>query len=105
MIGQFDVFANVGSNQNIPFVVVVQSSVFEAAPRRVVVPLIAITAARLTPSRMTPEFEVAGRRVMLQPLEITSVPVAALQQRVGSLKDHGQQVIDALDELLTQAFG
>lgn len=105
MVRQFDVYANVGSNHNIPFVVVGRSSVFEAAPRRVVVPLVAITAARLTPSRVTPEFEVAGRRVILQPLETTSVPVSALRQRVGSLKKQGQQVMDALEELFTQAFG
>lgn len=105
MIHQFDVYANVGSNQNIPFVVVVQSSVFQAAPRRVVVPLVAITAVRLPPSRVTPEFEVAGRRVILQPLETTSVPVSALRQRVGSLKKQGQQVMDALEEVFTQAVG
>jgi toxin CcdB len=70
-----------------------------------VVPQVAITAARLTTSQVTPEFEVAGKRVILQPLETTSVPASALRQRVGSLKEHGQQVMDGLDELFTEAFG
>ncbi|CAD0361756.1 CcdB family protein [Xanthomonas hortorum] len=40
MTDQFDVYANVGQNKNIPYVVVVQSKIFDASPRRVVVPLV-----------------------------------------------------------------
>ncbi len=105
MTQQFDVYANVGSNKSIPFVVVVQSKVFEASPRRVVVPLVAKAGAALSPSRFTPEFRVRGQRVLLQPLEITSVPLGVLREHVGSLKEQGQEIMDALDELLTRAFG
>lgn len=59
----------------------------------------------LSSSRFTPEFRVRGQRVLLQPLEIASVPVGFLKEHVGSLKEHGQEIMDALDELLTRAFG
>ncbi|TQT32791.1 CcdB family protein [Xanthomonas perforans] len=89
MTGQFDVYANVGQNKNIPYVVVVQSKIFDASPRRVVVPLVIKS----------------GHSVILQPLEMTSVPLAVLNKPAGTLKDQGQIIIDALDELFTRSFG
>lgn len=47
----------------------------------------------------------AGHSLILQPLEMTSVPLAVLSKPAGSLKDQGQTIIDALDELLTRSFG
>ncbi|MFP7055168.1 CcdB family protein, partial [Xanthomonas hortorum] len=58
-----------------------------------------------TPSRFTPELTVAGQPVILQPLEMTSVPLAVLSKPAGTLKDQGQTIIDALDELFTRSFG
>lgn len=105
MTDQFDVYANVGQNKNIPYVVVVQSKIFDASPRRVVVPLVRKSNHSPTPSRFTPELTVAGHSVILQPLEMTSVPLAVLSKPAGSLKDQGQTIIDALDELFTRSFG
>ncbi|MCE4369583.1 CcdB family protein [Xanthomonas hortorum] len=105
MTDQFDVYANVGQNKNIPYVVVVQSKIFDASPRRVVVPLVRKSTHSPTPSRFTPELTVAGHSVILQPLEMTSVPLAVLSTPAGSLKDQGQTIIDALDELFTRSFG
>nr|WP_208413292.1 CcdB family protein [Xanthomonas cannabis] len=102
---QFDIYANVGRNKNIPYVVVVQSKIFDASPRRVVVPLAIASAHSPTPSRFTPEFVVAGQRVVLQPLEMTSVPLSVLTHPAGSLRDEGQRIVDALDELFTRSFG
>lgn len=105
MIRQFDVFANPGRNPAFPFVVVVQSSVFAEFPRRVVVPLVPKSQARVPASRFNPEFRVRGRTVLLHPLEISSVPAQLLAKPLGSLADDGQSIVDALDELLTRAFG
>ncbi|MCC4627563.1 CcdB family protein [Xanthomonas citri pv. malvacearum] len=38
MTDQFDVHANVGQNTNIPYVLVVQSNIFDTSPRRGGVP-------------------------------------------------------------------
>ncbi|MEG8143861.1 CcdB family protein [Xanthomonas hortorum pv. gardneri] len=105
MTDQFDVYANVGQNKSIPYVVVVQSKIFDASPRRVVVPLVRKSTPSPTPSRFTPELTVAGQPVILQPLEMTSVPLAVLSKPAGTLKDQGQTIIDALDELFTRSFG
>ncbi|WP_019304225.1 CcdB family protein [Xanthomonas oryzae] len=105
MTDQFDVYANVGKNKNIPYVVVVQSKIFDASPRRVVIPLVRKSEHSPTPSRFTPELAVAGHSVILQPLEMTSVPLAVLSKPAGTLKDQGPIIIDALDELFTRSFG
>ncbi|PPU98032.1 plasmid maintenance protein CcdB [Xanthomonas populi] len=105
MTDQFAVYANVGQNKHIPYVVVVQSKIFDASPRRVVVPLVLKSDHSPPPSRFTPELTVAGRSVILQPLETTSVPLAVLNKPAGTLKDQAQTIIAALDELFTRSFG
>ncbi|QTK36835.1 hypothetical protein XcgCFBP2526_04095 [Xanthomonas citri pv. glycines CFBP 2526] len=47
----------------------------------------------------------AGHRVILPPLEMTSIPLSVLNTPTGTLKDQGQILIDALDELFTRSFG
>jgi toxin CcdB len=110
LMAQFDVHRNQGPLRDpIPFVVVVQSSQFDAYRRRVVVPLVRskmvpgnVTALR---SRMNPAFRVRNIDVVLHPLDMVSVALNQLGPKVGSLADHGQAITDALDELLTRTWG
>jgi toxin CcdB len=44
-----------------------------------------------------------GTTVVLHPLEIVSIPIDQLGEAVGSLRDDGQSIIAALDELLARA--
>ena len=108
-MAQFDVHRNNGSLQaTIPFVVVVQSSQFDAYRRRVVVPLVRRNALpRQSPAagtRMNPVFSVEGVEVVLHPLDMVSVAIDQLGPLEGSLADHGQAIADALDELLTRSW-
>jgi toxin CcdB len=43
--------------------------------------------------------------VVLHPLELVSVAADKLGKAVRSLAEDGQQIIDALDELITRAHG
>ena len=105
-MAQFDVHRNSGKHKNaIPFVVVVQSSQFDSYRRRVVVPL--VRASEIAPiqfASFNPTFTIRGVKVVLHPLEIVSVSVDQLGARVGSLAESGQEIIGALDELLTRAW-
>jgi toxin CcdB len=105
-MAQFDVHRNSGRhNDTIPFVVVVQSAQFDAYRRRVVVPLVRSTAiGKVTYAAFNPTFKIRGASVVLHPLEIVSIPVDQLGERVGSLRDDSQLVVAALDELLTCAW-
>jgi toxin CcdB len=109
-MAQFDVHRNKGPlKESIPFVVIVQSSLFDLYRRRMVVPLVrrtALPAATTTAgSRLNPVFDVKGAKVVLHPLDMVSVALDQLGPRVGSLAEHGQAIADALDELLTRSWG
>lgn len=104
---QFDVHRNPGQHRDaIPYVVVVQSAVFDAYRRRVVAPLM---HKRERPAaanaRFFPLFTIGGQQVFLNPLELTAVPADKLGNPVASLAARGEIVIAALDELLSRAHG
>jgi toxin CcdB len=108
-MAQFDVHRNTGrQRENIPFVVIVQSSLFDKYRRRVVVPLVrkSILGGDSTASetRVNPIFSVEGVDVVLHPLEIVSVATDQLGEKVASLASEGIQITNALDELLTRSW-
>jgi toxin CcdB len=108
-MSQFDVHRNNGRNRaTIPFVVVVQSSFYDRHRRRVVVPLVATGDAwagiTLPASNINPTFTIEGIRVILDPLEMTSVATEALGERVGSLTAEADAIVAALDEVFSRAW-
>lgn len=106
-MSQFDVHRNPGQNaQAIPYVVVVQSSLFAAYRRRVVVPLVDRSyLGEIAIERFNPTFEIEETTVVLHPLEIVSVEFKRLGDVVTSLADDGQKIMDAVDLLITMAHG
>lgn len=109
-MAQFDVHRNKGAlRDSIPFVVVVQSAQFDRYRRRVVVPLVRQSVlppqSQATGGRMNPVFVVNRVRVVLHPLDMVSVAVDQLGDKVGSLAPEGLAIADALDELLTRSWG
>jgi toxin CcdB len=109
-MAQFDVHRNKGPlKESIPFVVIVQSSLFDRYRRRMVVPLVRRTAlpadAVTVGTRLNPVFNVKGASVLLHPLDMVSVALDQLGPKVDSLAEYGQAITDALDELLTRSWG
>lgn len=107
-MAQFDIHRNIGRQRGtIPYVVVVQSSLFDGYRRRVVVPLVRSSEidhrSALAGLRVNPVFCIEGVDVVLHPLEIVSVALEQLGEKVGSLAQEGNLIADALDELLTQS--
>lgn len=106
---QFDVYRNSGKHRaTIPYVLIVQSSCFAKSRRRVVVPLVSLAelskAAALPASTVNPVFVVEGIQVVLNPLEIVSVPTEVLREQVASLAEAGDVITAALDELFSRAW-
>jgi toxin CcdB len=106
-MAQFDVHRNTGRHRDdIPYVVLVQSSLYDNYRRRVVVPLVKKTVlGKISNPRFNPTFKIEKNQVVLHPLEIVSVPNEQLGEYVKSLDLEGGRIMDALDELLTQAWG
>lgn len=106
-MAQFDVHRNTGKHRDdIPYVVLVQSSLYDSYRRRVVVPMVRKAAlGKVSNPRFNPSFKIENLRVVLHPFEIVSVPNELLGEYVGSLSAEGSRIMDALDELLTRAWG
>jgi toxin CcdB len=104
-MAQFDVHRNRGQNRDsIPYVVTVQSSVFDNYKRRVVIPLVKKSYLdKVSHPRFNPTFIIENIPVVLHPLEIVSVAANALGKRLQSLTDEGDRIIAALDELISRA--
>ena len=105
-MAQFDVHRNTGKHRDdIPYVVLVQSSLYDSYRRRVVVPMVRkSTLGKVSNPRFNPAFKIENIQVVLHPLEIVSVPNELLGEYVQSLSSEGSRIMDALDELLTQAW-
>jgi toxin CcdB len=103
-MAQFDVHRNPGRHsESIPFVVIVQSGLYDDYRRRVVVPLVNKSSlGKVANARFNPTFRIKGVSVVLHPLEIVSVARENLGEKVGSLQDEGDTIVAALDELLTR---
>jgi toxin CcdB len=106
-MAQFDVHKNGGRHRDtIPYVVVVQSALFDDYRRRVVVPLVkASIVGKIASPRFNPTFKIGNTKVVLHPLEIVSVAADTLGKPIGSLAPDSDQITTALDELLSRAWG
>ena len=80
-----------------------QSSLYDDYRRRVVVvPLVDKSSiGKVTHPRLNPTFRIKGQSVVLHPLEIVSVG-KSLGEFVQSLREEGDAIIAALDEMLTR---
>ena len=106
-MAQFDLHRNKGPRKDsIPYVVIVQSALFDGYRRRLVVPLVRRNAVRseMAGTRLNPSFTVDGALVVLHPLDMVSVALDQLGEHFGSLAEHGQAITDALDEVFTRAW-
>jgi toxin CcdB len=101
-MAQFDVHRNPGRHRDsIPFVVIVQSALYDDYRRRVVVPLVDKSSlGKVTNPRFNPTSRIKGQSVVLHPLEIVSAAKENLGELVGSLKEEGDKIVAAIDELL-----
>ncbi|PWC39540.1 CcdB family protein [Azospirillum sp. TSO35-2] len=105
-MAQFDVHRNRGATRSgTPYLVVVQSQRFDASKRRVVVPLLAADAVQTAEPSLTPTFVVERRDVLLNPLQLASVPAEQLGERVCSLADDSDRIVAAIDLLISRAWG
>ena len=106
-MAQFDVHRNIGKHRgDIPYVVLVQSSLYDSYRRRVVVPMVRkAVLGKVSNPRFNPSFRIENVQVVLHPLEIVSVPNELLGEYVESLSSEGSRIMYALDELLTRAWG
>ena len=104
-MAQFDVHRNASKRAGgPPYLLVVQSSRFKDLPRRVAIPLVRRELVGAIDERLSPQFDVAGVSVVLAALEMASLPLVAFGEHVGSLRARGDDIVRAVDLVLSRAW-
>lgn len=78
-----------------------QADVLSGLKTRLVVPLLPPDAAPIPGRRLNPSFVLGENRLVMMTHFAASVPTGALGERIGSLADQHDSIIDAFDMLLT----
>ena len=101
---QFDVYPNPSSKmrEQYPFVVAIQSNLISGLATRMVVPL-ATTKLKIDelPRRLCPLIVVNELSLMLVPFEAAPLPKRLLKKKAISAKQHGNEVIAAMDAVIS----
>ncbi|WP_452006601.1 CcdB family protein [Azospirillum largimobile] len=105
-MAQFDVHRNrTAARSGIPYLVIVESQRFDASARRVIAPLLLAGKVQSTEPSLTPLFVIEGHDVILNPLQLASVPADQLGENVCSLAEDSDRIIAAIDLLISRAWG
>ena len=96
-MAQFDVHRNpcATTGGRIPYVLVVQSEALVDASRRIVMPLARREEIRTRVETLNPAFVIEGIACVAMPLDMASIPVAALGEVVANLASRSDEIIQA----------
>ena len=102
-MAQLDVYENPNpaTQEEIPYLLDVQTGLLEGLASRVVVPLIKASAMGKAAQRLNPRFTVEQNEVIMSTAELAGIPMRLLGQKVGTLADHRNEIIAALDFLFS----
>lgn len=102
MIRQFDVFANPGAStrSSVPYIVVLQSHMFDALDTIVVAPLMRMPQA-FEPTKVWVEVEIDSERLVVDVALMANLERKTLNRRITSLAAHEDAIRRALDRLFT----
>ena len=103
-MAQCDVFSNANSNtaKQFPYLLEVQSNVFEDANRAVYIPLVSVRALKNPDEVLNASFTIAGNSVRLFPLDLSSALRSAMGKLVGNLKEDSDSVVAAMELLFAR---
>ena len=97
-MARFSVYAGVGRGEG--FVVDVQATLLDALSTRVVIPLLPADSGP-TIRDLNPVVDIGGRPFVMMTQELSAVPRVLLKRSVGSLDAWRDEIVRALDVLLT----
>ena len=102
-MAQFDVYENPNpaSRETIPYLLDVQTDLLDNLATRVVVPLVNSAAMPVPGRHLNPVFSVEESKVIMSTAEIAGVSVKNLGKKVCSIKQFRNEIVAALDFLIT----
>jgi toxin CcdB len=102
-MAQFDVYANPNpaTKQTIPFLLDIQNDLLNNLTTRVVIPLYTASAMGKAAKHLNLHFSIKRTAVIMSTAELAGVAVNSLGEKVSSLKEHRNEIIAAIDFLVT----
>ncbi len=102
-MAQFDVYVNPNkeTNQSVPYLLDLQAELLDNLATRVVVPLVPAALMGRGVKHLNHRFKLRDNVFFMSSAELAGVPISAMGERVGSLKEQRQEIIAALDFLFT----
>ena len=102
-MAQFDVYENQNpeTKKLIPYLLDVQSDLFDDLTTRVIVPLFTVAAMGKPAKYLNPQFKIKRNTVIMSTAELAGVKLHVLGDKVCSLREHRTEIITALDFLFT----
>jgi toxin CcdB len=102
-LAQFDVYLNpnAATRQSIPYLLDVQADLLDVLSTRVVVPLVLAEEMGLAAQHLNPKFKIKNITVVMSTAELAGVSMRSLGDKVATLKAKRDEIIAALDLLLT----
>ena len=99
-MAQFDVYENLNENtkRSIPFLLDIQNDVLKNLSTRVVIPLV---ISNQSINFLNPKFTINEIDVILSTGELASIPMEILGSKICSLKEKREEIIGAVDFLVT----
>lgn len=103
-MAQFDIYENKNANtsEHYPYLLEVQSDIFEDSSRAVYVPLVHAKSLKKPDKTFNPKFSVSDSEVRMFPLDIASAPRAQVGTNIASVKNESDKVVAALDLLFAR---
>lgn len=93
---------NPASKGDVPYVLDVQSDLLSGLGTRVVVPLFIKKAAGIKPfTKLTPEFQIDGKKLVLMTPQLAGISAKDLGAPAADLSSQRNVIISALDLLIT----
>lgn len=102
-MAQFDVFTNPNpaTKQAIPYLLDIQTDLLSNLTTRVVIPLYTVSAMGKAAKHLNIQFSVKRTTVIMSTAELAGVAIQSLGDKVCSLKEHRNEIIAAIDFLVT----
>lgn len=99
-MAQFDVYENINEQTKslVPYLLDVQHDILKNLSTRVVVPLV---LNKKSIKNLTPIFDIKENSFVMNTSQIAGVPIESLGNKVFSLKDKRDEIIGAIDFLIT----
>ena len=101
---QFTVYRNKNpkSKTEIPYLLDIQNNLLTQLETRVVIPMFHKKTSRMKAmAQLTPEFEIEGKKVILMTPQMAGIALENLGEVVGDLSKHRNEIVGAIDFLVT----